>query len=198
MQSFGCCVDSLLCAELNVCEVLVPKGQHILLPESKSMLKGLLPDARFSLQPSRTWDPAALLAELRQGVLFSGKDVPQVLSEAAAAPEQSHALLSAFAGMRAFLKRSMLEDAVLKVGSVEGLPGQPAAAVDAAASKAANTANAGSADAATASARVSGEDAPAGSTMVLDASALSNLEVCGMSMRQRSTLISTCLKEALQ
>lgn len=176
-QSFVTAEDDLLCAELNVCEVLVPKGQHILLPESKSMLKGLLPEARFSLQPAKTWESGALLADLRQGALFAGQDAPQVLSEAASSPEQNEAMLSAFAGMRAFLKRSMLEDAVLKVGSVERLPGQLACGSGASAREASGTVAADAMDA-DAAPKQGSEDAPQGSTMVLDASALSNLEVC--------------------
>lgn len=160
-----------------MCEVLVPKGPRILLPESKSMLKGLLPDARFSLQPAQNWESDELVTGLNQGSVFAGKDVPLVLREAAAAPERHDAMLRAFAGMRSFLKRSMLEDAVLRVGSVERLPGQHAGRIDCGEGQVPATEAAASADEATNPAHISDRDAPRGSTMVLDASALSNLEV---------------------
>eukprot|EP00892_Ulva_mutabilis_P010533 jgi/Ulvmu1/7852/UM004_0083.1 len=156
--------------ELNVCEVLVPKGQDILLPESKSMLKGLLPDARFSLQPATSWASESLEADISNGVLFAGAEPPEVLRDAIAAPEAQKALLCAFAGMRDFLKRSMLEDAMLRVGVVERLPGQGNSSVG----------TAGAADAAAASPTGKAPAAvvsPPGSTMMLDASALSNLEI---------------------
>lgn len=163
-------------AELNVCEVLVPKGGNVLSPESKSMLKGLLPDARFSLQPASTWDSGPMLVELRQGTLFPDTKVPAILHDAAQAPEQNEALLRAFAGMQRFLNRSMLADAVLKIGTVESLPGRPAVGKGMAFNEdKAATSPSDNADAP--QPQDSELEAPPGSKMVLDASALSNLEV---------------------
>lgn len=143
------------------------------------MLKGLLPDARFSLQPPQNWESDQLVADLDQGAVFAEEDLPLVLREAVAAPERHEAMLRAFSGMRSFLRRSMLEDAVLKVGSVESLSGQHAVRNDCGERQASAMDGAASAQAeeATNSAHVSDRDAPRGSTMVLDASALANLEV---------------------
>ena len=164
----------------------MPKGQQVLLAESKSMLKGLLPDARFSLQPPSAWEPDQLLKDIQQGLLFPDKEIPGVLRDALAAPEQHKGLISAFAGMRDFLKRSMLEDAVVKVGSVERLPGQGTRSDRAIAMQGVSASEEACTVGDEASGQASHRDDEQCSTMVLDASALSNLEV-------RFSLLFACM-----
>lgn len=153
-------------AEQNVSEVLVPKGAGTLLqPATKSMLKGLLPDARFALQPTKCWDHKQALNALKQDSFFS-QPLPDNLAELQSNPDGHSASLSAMAGMVSYLQRSMLDKAVLGVGTVVPLDIRRRRA----AAPGCDTPGQGDADEATVAASLQ-------QSVALDASALSNLNV---------------------
>jgi hypothetical protein len=105
-------------AELNVKEVLVPKGAGTRLQSStKSMLKGLLPEARFALQRATCWEHEHALRALKQDTLFA-PPLPDYLAALLNNPDSHSASLSALAGMVSYLQRSLLDKAVLSVGEV--------------------------------------------------------------------------------
>jgi hypothetical protein len=153
--------------------VVIPKGEGCLTKETKIMLKGLLPEARFSLQPAIAWDSRTLLDALDEASVFGDQGVPPCVQRLLTDPQLFQAALSAFASMHEFLRRSLMLDAVFRVGSFEFLS-----------KLSSDEASAGAAgledgDATSCGADVLGADADAavGSTVNLDASALSNLEV---------------------
>jgi hypothetical protein len=151
-------------AELNVSEVLVPKGAGTLLqPFTKSMLKGLLPDARFALQLATCWDHKHALQALKQDTLFS-QPLPDHLAELQNKPDSHSASLSAMAGMVSYLQRSLLDKAVLSVGAVLPLDMRRHSTVTAAGDLAIQGGQA--------------EDLSLQQSVALDASAFSNLNVC--------------------
>lgn len=142
--------------------MLVPKGSGTLLDSStKSMLKGLLPDARFALQPAACWDHKHALHALEQDSLFS-QPLPDHLAELQRHPEKHSASLTAMAGMVSYLQRSLLDKAVLAVGTVVPLDMRRHSA-------AAPTGGSTSPGA---------EDRSLQESVALDASALTNLHVC--------------------
>lgn len=172
----GCtAVTSSRLAELRVTEAVVPKGSRSVLdPGTRAMMKGLLPDARFSLLPAKHWSAAPVRAA-GFADSFGSSAVPFVLQEHIDGGEGSAAAVSAFAAMLAFLQRSLLDRAVLSVGVVERL--LPRAAADGAVqgSDPAGTSAAGcSADAQVDAATLPTDPA---APLLLDGPALSNLEV---------------------
>jgi hypothetical protein len=106
--------------ELNIAEVVIPKGSKAaLLPSTKSILKPLLQNACFTLQPAQQWSTCTLLQDSLS--TFKDREVPVVLKEAMDAPRENAAALAAFAAMHAFLRKSLLDQAVLAVGRMERL-----------------------------------------------------------------------------
>ena len=158
------CRDCVEHAELNVQEVVVPRGsKELLSAETKAMIKGLLPGARISLQPSSRWSVAAL-RKLDVASLFGSAGVPAVLQRHLNVDGEQSAALTAFAGMLAFLQTSLLDQAVLAVHCVEDL--YPAGAA---------VASAVDEDGDTSMATAAAEEESG--HLVLDGAALTNLEV---------------------
>ena len=169
-------------AELRVAEAVVPKGaRSVLDPGTRAMMKGLLPEARFSLLPARHWSAAPLRAEGFADAFASGT-VPAVLQEALDGGEASATALSACAAMLAFLQRSLLDRAVLSAGIVERLLPRAATAEGSATAGAGEPG--GGADAQNSGSATRAEpDAP----LVLDGPALSNLEVRRVAWRHETS-----------
>lgn len=148
---------------MNVSEVLVPKGTGALLePTTKGMLKGLLPEARFALQPASAWDCKHGLNALKNDNLFS-EPLPDHLSNLCSNPDSNSASMSALAGMTSYLQRSLLDKAVFSVGTVVPLDtrGQSTASQPMDTEQPTDKA----------------EDSSLQQSVALDASALSNLHV---------------------
>jgi hypothetical protein len=149
----------------------VPRGgKQLLAPETKAMLKGQLPAASFTPQPADLWGIARLQAP---GALaaFGTEGPPPLLAKLLESPREHNAALMAFAGMHEFLRRSLLDKAVLSLRCIEELyPGGATPVAAAAHSEPANGTNEGDSGAAAAAADC---QAP----LVLDGAALSNLEV---------------------
>jgi hypothetical protein len=162
-QNFQRGSTGLMCAELNVQEILLPRGgTYLLQPATKALLKGLLPGARISLQPGSRWNTAALKTGDLLGMFPTG-GVPVVLRRYLDDEARHSAALAAFAGMFAFLQASLLDKAVFSAHCVEELYPQ-APETPAKVGAGADTD------------MVGGERDAAGH-LVLDGAALSNLEV---------------------
>jgi hypothetical protein len=146
----------------------VPRGgKQLLALETKAMLKGQLPAARFTLQPADLWGIARLKVP---GALaaFGAEGPPPLLAKLLESPREHNAALMAFAGMHEFLRRSLLDKAVLSLRCIEDLyPGGATPVAAAAHSEPAISTREGATPAA----------ADCQAPLVLDGAALSNLEV---------------------
>jgi hypothetical protein len=146
------------------------------------MLKGLLQAACFTLQPAQQWSTCSLSKNVFES--FKDRAVPPVLKECMDAPQENAAALAAFAAMHAFLRKSLLDRAVLAISRVERLwPQRLRVNMEQAAEANMNTKEAGkgkpaadglaAAHTAESSVILSALDTP----VLLDGAALSNLEV---------------------
>lgn len=96
------CDHEPLHAELRVSELILPRGGGDLLnPQTKGMLKGLLPEARVSLQRAggAAWKGAMVQSCLDSSSLFKSSAVPPVLAMCLEDAPGHAASLAAFSGV---------------------------------------------------------------------------------------------------